>query len=44
MSWIGFEEDCIITACAAGHVRIWNRPRDGVLGSHGTSSESGSNS
>ena len=26
MSWLGFEEDCIITACAEGHVRLWKRP------------------
>ncbi|KAL8826439.1 MAG: hypothetical protein Q9191_003797 [Dirinaria sp. TL-2023a] len=30
MSWIGFDEDSIIAACADGHVRIWNRPQDGV--------------
>ena len=28
MSWLGFEEDCIITACAEGHVRLWNRPSE----------------
>lgn len=33
MSWLGFEEDCILTACAEGHIRIWNRPREGVNGS-----------
>jgi hypothetical protein len=30
MSWLGFEEDCIITACAHGHVRRWDRPQEGV--------------
>ncbi|KAL8941324.1 MAG: hypothetical protein Q9216_002309 [Gyalolechia sp. 2 TL-2023] len=28
MSWLGFEEDCIITACAHGHVRLWARPQE----------------
>lgn len=32
MSWLGFEEDCIITTCVDGHVRIWMRPHDGVNG------------
>ncbi|KAL8779621.1 MAG: hypothetical protein Q9194_001364, partial [Teloschistes cf. exilis] len=26
MSWLGFEEDNIITACANGHIRLWSRP------------------
>lgn len=30
MSWIGFDEESIIAACADGHVRIWGRPQDGV--------------
>ena len=33
MSWLGFEEDCIVTSCVDGHVRIWQRPQDGVNGS-----------
>ena len=33
MSWLGFEEDCVITACAEGHVRIWMRPSDIISGS-----------
>lgn len=33
LSWIGFEEDCIVTACAQGHVRLWDRPQEGVNGS-----------
>ena len=44
MSWIGFEEDCIITACAFGHIRIWDRPRDDVIVSQVAPSESGSDS
>ncbi len=30
LSWVGFEEECIITACGEGHVRVWRRPQDGV--------------
>lgn len=30
LSWIGFEEECIVTACVEGHVRIWRRPQDGL--------------
>ena len=28
LSWLGFEEDCMITACAQGHVRQWTRPQE----------------
>ncbi|KAL8834601.1 MAG: hypothetical protein Q9170_003677 [Blastenia crenularia] len=28
MSWLEFEEDCIITACAQGHIRLWARPQE----------------
>jgi len=27
MSYIIFREDCIVTACAEGHVRTWDRPK-----------------
>jgi len=30
LSWVGFEEECVITACVEGHVRVWRRPQDGV--------------
>ncbi len=30
LSWVGFEEECIITACVEGHVRVWRRPQDGL--------------
>ena len=30
LSWVGFEEECIITACMEGHVRVWQRPQDGL--------------
>jgi len=28
LSWLGFEEDCIITGCVEGHVRLWIRPQE----------------
>ncbi|KAF2157647.1 catabolite repression protein creC [Myriangium duriaei CBS 260.36] len=28
LSWLGFEEDCIITVCHDGHIRTWDRPED----------------
>ncbi|KAI4158052.1 MAG: hypothetical protein LQ342_007815 [Letrouitia transgressa] len=33
ISWLGFEEDCIITASTQGHIRIWARPQEGINGS-----------
>ena len=30
LTWIGFEEECIITACMEGHVRVWKRPQVGL--------------
>lgn len=27
---LAFEQDCIITSCLEGHVRTWDRPREGV--------------
>ncbi|KAL6714585.1 hypothetical protein ACLMJK_008010 [Lecanora helva] len=30
LSWVGFEETCVVTACMEGHVRVWRRPVDGV--------------
>ena len=32
MSWVGFEEECIVTACGEGHVRVWRRPVDVGVG------------
>ncbi|KIW04268.1 uncharacterized protein PV09_04570 [Verruconis gallopava] len=40
LSWLGFEEDAIITACRDGHVRTWDRPKEGA--SHELPSTSGS--
>ena len=34
LTWIGFDEDSIITACKAGHVRIWSRPQSVVNPTH----------
>ncbi|KAK4694002.1 catabolite repression protein CreC, partial [Lecanoromycetidae sp. Uapishka_2] len=33
LSWVGFEEECIITACGEGHVRVWRRPSEGGFSS-----------
>ncbi|ERF75511.1 catabolite repression protein creC [Endocarpon pusillum Z07020] len=33
LCWLGFEKDCIITSCQEGHIRTWDRPREGVNGS-----------
>jgi len=43
LSWIGFDEDCIITVCTEGHVRTWDRPMEGVSGSQVSLPGSGSN-
>ncbi|KAH9827810.1 putative catabolite repression protein creC [Teratosphaeria destructans] len=32
LSWVGFEEDCIITSCRDGHIREWQRPKEGADG------------
>ncbi|TKX18408.1 putative catabolite repression protein creC [Elsinoe australis] len=31
LSWLGFEEDCIISVCHDGHIRTWDRPKEGAL-------------
>ncbi|KAL2353488.1 WD40-repeat-containing domain protein [Cryomyces antarcticus] len=43
LAWLGFEEDCIITSCNNGHIRTWDRPKEGTGGSETRSSTSGSN-
>ncbi|KAF2772347.1 WD40 repeat-like protein [Teratosphaeria nubilosa] len=35
LSWVGFEEDCIITSCRDGHIREWQRPKEGADGAAG---------
>ncbi|PVH95155.1 WD40 repeat-like protein, partial [Periconia macrospinosa] len=30
LCWLGFEEDCIITSCKNGHLRTWDRPKEGA--------------
>ncbi|KAF2792912.1 catabolite repression protein creC [Melanomma pulvis-pyrius CBS 109.77] len=30
LCWLGFEEDCIITSCNNGHIRTWDRPKEGA--------------
>nr|POE75493.1 putative catabolite repression protein crec [Quercus suber] len=32
LSWVGFEEHCIITACRDGHIREWDRPSESAAG------------
>ncbi|KAK4997987.1 hypothetical protein LTR66_002709 [Elasticomyces elasticus] len=29
LSWLGFEEEYIITSCKEGHIRTWDRPTEG---------------
>ncbi|KZM24151.1 hypothetical protein ST47_g4683 [Ascochyta rabiei] len=29
LTWLAFEEDCIITSCKNGHIRTWDRPKEG---------------
>ncbi|KAH9876432.1 hypothetical protein J1614_003563 [Plenodomus biglobosus] len=36
LCWIGFEEDCIITSCKNGHIRTWDRPKEGAAGDDGS--------
>ncbi|MCJ1239498.1 hypothetical protein MMC14_007494 [Varicellaria rhodocarpa] len=36
LCYIGFEDDCIITSCAFGHIKTWDRPKEGVNNSHST--------
>ncbi|KAF9632855.1 hypothetical protein BFW01_g3718 [Lasiodiplodia theobromae] len=33
LCWLGFEEDCILTSCENGHIRTWDRPKEGAEGS-----------
>jgi hypothetical protein len=28
--WLGFQEDCIMTSSLEGHIRTWDRPREGI--------------
>ncbi|KAK8233815.1 hypothetical protein HDK90DRAFT_487711 [Phyllosticta capitalensis] len=30
LCWLGFEEDCILTSCENGHIKTWNRPKEGA--------------
>ncbi|KAI4134548.1 MAG: hypothetical protein LQ347_001423 [Umbilicaria vellea] len=43
LCWISFEEDSIVTSCAEGHIRTWDRPKEGMNGSQITLSPPGSN-
>ncbi|KIX03965.1 uncharacterized protein Z518_07518 [Rhinocladiella mackenziei CBS 650.93] len=39
LSGLAFEQDCIITSCLEGHIRTWDRPRDGANSSQVNLSE-----
>lgn len=39
--WVGFQEDCVLTSSLEGHIRTWNRPREGVSDKHDIYSSSG---
>ncbi|KAJ4350436.1 uncharacterized protein N0V89_009057 [Didymosphaeria variabile] len=41
LCWLGFEEDCIMTSCSNGHIRTYDRPKEGA-GSDETRSTSAS--
>ncbi|GAB1215215.1 hypothetical protein ATERTT37_004401 [Aspergillus terreus] len=28
--WLGFQEDSIMTSSLEGHIRTWDRPREGI--------------
>ncbi|KAF9728917.1 hypothetical protein PMIN02_008434 [Paraphaeosphaeria minitans] len=30
LCWLGFEEDCIMTSCSNGHIRTYDRPKEGA--------------
>ncbi|KAF2196181.1 WD40 repeat-like protein [Delitschia confertaspora ATCC 74209] len=38
LCWLGFEEGCIITSCSNGHIRTWDRPKEGSGSDEGASS------
>ncbi|KAG9779293.1 catabolite repression protein creC, partial [Aureobasidium melanogenum] len=43
LSWLEFQEDCIMTACKDGHVHTWDRPKEGA-GENGHNSSDADNS
>lgn len=42
LCWLGFEEDCILTSCENGHIKTWDRPKEGAEGSESAPSTTGS--
>ncbi|OJJ45447.1 hypothetical protein ASPZODRAFT_144077 [Penicilliopsis zonata CBS 506.65] len=38
ITWLGFQEDCIMTSSLEGHIRTWDRPREGVNEDHDAAS------
>ncbi|KAF2837654.1 WD40 repeat-like protein [Patellaria atrata CBS 101060] len=43
LSWLGFEEDCVITSCKEGHIKTWDRPKEVTTSNDDLPSTSGSN-
>ncbi|KAF2009379.1 WD40 repeat-like protein [Aaosphaeria arxii CBS 175.79] len=43
LCWLGFEEDCIMTSCNNGHIRTWDRPKEGAGGEANGINNSSSN-
>ena len=43
LCWVGFLEECIMTSCDEGHIRTWDRPKEGANRSQVTISGAGSN-
>ncbi|KAF1999247.1 putative WD40 repeat protein CreC [Amniculicola lignicola CBS 123094] len=38
LCWLGFEEDCIIASCQSGHIKTWDRPKEGASSDDGATS------
>lgn len=38
LAWLGFEEEYIMTSCNNGHIRTWDRPKEGASSDDGATS------
>ncbi|KAF2439680.1 catabolite repression protein creC [Karstenula rhodostoma CBS 690.94] len=43
LCWLGFEEDCIMTSCSNGHIRTYDRPKEGAGSDEVSTTASASN-